>query len=412
MAAPSVGRTWGPPLVGLALILGGPLALWRTPLHTLAFTWLVLLFLALWGFLVAALVGAMLQASMPPLAMLERLVRRWVAWCSSEPEHLWLQWARQAHNPALGRLYLDRAVRLGGREAQFQEALVYLESGLGAGGQTAAIDRFRRAARRGHPEAAFRLAEALRQGLGSVLPDPGEAQAWYQRAAALGFGPAAAWLAHAYGAGDGVAADPGLAERWAAEAGRLAPHPPCSHSLLRHDSAPDDPLVRASSAAVRRLEAAADRAVARRSGRWGLLMIAVLLGGAGLLWAGFLFWTGSAALFHLPLLMLAPPLVLLALQAWGLRRDRPKVGRDRLLEAAEAGDPEACHRLGLAYRRGGPARPRDDLSAALWFRKAADMGHREAMLALSEAYLGGHGVLRDPREAARWAEAARRESTS
>lgn len=114
----------------------------------------------------------------------------------------------------------------------------------------------------------------------------------------------------------------------------------------------------------------------------------------------------------MPLLMLAPLLVMLGWQAWQLRKDRPRSGRDRLLEAAEAGDPEACHRLGLAYRQGSSTRPRDGYSAVLWFRKAAELGHREAMLALSEAYLGGHGILRDAREAARWAEAARRESTS
>ncbi len=42
------------------------------------------------------------------------------------------------------------------------------------------------------------------------------------------------------------------------------------------------------------------------------------------------------------------------------------------------------------------------VSLALWL----------LVVALAEAYLGGHGVLRDPRESARWAEAARRESTS
>ncbi len=334
MAVPSAWRTWGLPLAGLALILGGPLALLGTPLHALAMTWLGLIILALWWFLVASVLGAALQASMPPLALLERLVRRWVAWWSPEPERLWLQWARQAHHPALGRLFLDRAVGLGGREAQFQEALVFLEGGLGAGGQSAAVDRLRRAARRGHPEAAFRLAEALRQGLGTVLADPGEAEAWYQRAAGLGFGPAAAWLAHAYEAGDGVAADPAQAERWAAEVRRLAPHPPLSRSLLRHDAAPTDSLVRAAAATTRTLEGVADRMVARRTGRWVLLGVGTLLGGAALLWAGFLFWTGSAALFHLPLLMLAPPLLMLAWQALGLWRDRPKGGRDRLREAA------------------------------------------------------------------------------
>jgi TPR repeat protein len=35
-----------------------------------------------------------------------------------------------------------------------------------------------------------------------------------------------------------------------------------------------------------------------------------------------------------------------------------------------------------------------------------------AMVALSDAFLGGHGLPRDPREAARWAKEARRESSS
>ena len=52
------------------------------------------------------------------------------------------------------------------------------------------------------------------------------------------------------------------------------------------------------------------------------------------------------------------------------------------------------------------------LGAALWFRKAAEGGHQGAMTELSRAYLGGHGVVRNAQEAARWAKAARRESTS
>jgi TPR repeat protein len=110
--------------------------------------------------------------------------------------------------------------------------------------------------------------------------------------------------------------------------------------------------------------------------------------------------------------MLGPPALMLAWQAWRLRREGPRGGRDRLREAAEGGDPEACYRLGLAYRQGSARLPKDDLSAAVWFRRAAEAGHREAMAALGEAYLGGHGVMRDPREAARWAEASRREPAS
>jgi len=414
MSGPPLGGwpVWGRPMVCLALGTVAPLLLFPTPLRVLAMTWFVVLILVVWVFLVGAVVGAMTRASMPALSMVERLVRRWVAWFSPEPERLWLQWAREAHYPALGRLYLERAVRLGGREALFQEALVFLEGGLGPGGQGAGIQRLRQAAQRGHPEAAFRLAEALRTRQGHVLGDASEAQTWYQRSAAMGFGPAAAWLAQAHEVGDGVPVDEVKARHWARLAADLQPHPPPSHNLLRHDAAPVDAFVRASADTLRRMETAADRVLAYRTGRWGLFLGGLSLGGLGLFVVGTLFWTGSSGLHHMPLLMLTPLVLMLGWQAWQLRQDRPRSGRDRLREVAEGGDPEACHRLGLAYRQGSSARPRDDFSAALWFRKAADLGHREAMLALSEAYLGGHGVLRDRREAARWAEAAGRESTS
>ena len=54
-----------------------------------------------------------------------------------------------------------------------------------------------------------------------------------------------------------------------------------------------------------------------------------------------------------------------------------------------------------------------EYSERLWKRLVVTPGtdggewNREAMVALSAACLGGHGMLRDPREAARWAEAAR-----
>jgi hypothetical protein len=110
--------------------------------------------------------------------------------------------------------------------------------------------------------------------------------------------------------------------------------------------------------------------------------------------------------------MLGPPLVLLGWQAWRHWRERPRSSRDRLREAAEAGDTEACYQVGLRHQRGDARCLKDDLAAAIWFRRAAEAGHPGAMEAMAQAYLGGHGVLRDPREAARWAEAARRESTS
>jgi hypothetical protein len=403
---PGAGRAWGLGIASLLALLLGPLLLLPTPLARLAEAWAALLILAFWGYVAASFVGLLARVGTPPLALLERGVRIWVARFAPEPEALWLHWARRAHHPDQAWWCLDRAVRLGGAEATFQEGLAYLEGGFGPGGVIDGAQRMGRAARRGHPEAAFRFAEALRTGHG-VPADPAEAGAWYRRAASAGFGPAAAWLARACETGDGLAADPEEARRWSGIAARLAPHPPLSRSPLRHDAGPEDPLVRLGGRLAGRVEAAADRAVAHSAGRWTLLLGVILLGGLALVTVGAFFWAGSSGLHHLPLIMLGPPLLLLGWQAWRLRREGPTRRRDRLREAAEAGDPEACYRLGLAFLRGDAHRPKDDLSAVLWFRRAAEAGHREAMRALAEAYRGGHGVIRDPRAAARWEEAAR-----
>ena len=403
---------WGWPCLGLILILLGPLLLFLTPLAGLALTWVVLLILALWTFLMAALIGAMAGTSTSALTWLECRLRSWVARFAPHPEHLWLHWARQAHRSATAHWCLDRALRLDGAEALFQEGLAYLEGGFGAGGQATAVERFRKAAARGHAEAAFRLAEALRTGYGSFLPEPSEAEIWYRRAALKGFGPAAAWLARAYLEGDGVTPDEAQARRWLEVAASLSPHQELSRSLFRHDAAPEDALVRMSGQALRGLEGHADRLISYRAGRWVLIVVATVLALMALVTVGSFFWAGSSSLYHLPLLMLLPSLLMLGWQAWRLRREGPRGGRDRLREAAEGGDLDACYRLGLQHRVGTPHLPKDDLGAVLWFRKAAEGGHREAMAALAQAYLGGHGVLRDPQEAARWAEAARHESTS
>jgi hypothetical protein len=402
---------WIKALTLLLLLLFAPLFLGATSLAGLAQLWKWLLMLLLYVVIMSLFLGALLGVNLPVLRWLERHLRNWVARFDPDAEGLWLHWARRAHHPDQGRWYVDRAAALGGREAQFQEGLVFLEGGMGAGGQGAGVDRMRRAALRGHPEAAFCLAEALRTGYGSVLPEPAEAELWYQRSAGLGFGMAAAWLARAYEDGDGVAVDGDKARHWAARAESLRPHAGLSHSLLRHDAGPPDPLVRLLGGALDRAEAAADQVVAYRTGRWALFLGAGGLLATALLLVGSIFWAGSSRLFHLPLFFASPLLLILGWQAYQLQKDRPRTGRDRLLEDAEAGDPEACFQIGLSHRQGDRHRMKDPLTATLWFRRAAEAGHRGAMEALAEAYLGGHGVLRDPREAARWAEAARHEST-
>lgn len=398
---------WGRPLGLLALILLGPLLLLPTPLASLALTWAFLLLLAIWALATAGFIGALVGTETPVLPRVEGALRAWVARFAPDPSALWVHWARETHRPVQARDFLQRAAACGGAEGLFQEGLAWFGGGFGSGGDAAGRERMARAARRGHPEAAFWLAEALRTGRGGPRDGAG-ALVWYQRSASAGFGPAAAWLAEAHERGDGAPADPEQARRWAEAAVRLAPHPVLSRSPLRHDAAPEDPLVRAGAGVARRLVAAADRVVAHRMGQRLVVAGAVLLAGSGLALVATFFLVGASGLFFLPLLMLVPPLLLLVWQAWRLRQEGPRRGRDRLRDAAEAGDPQACFRMGLACRQGGPHRPKDDLEAARWFHRAAEAGHRGAMEALALAYLGGHGVLRDPREAARWAEAARR----
>ena len=399
-------RIWALPVALLVLLLLGPLLLLPTRMSAVAVTWMTLLALGVWGIGVAALVGSIARVETPVLVYLERLVRIWAARFAPDPESLWIQWGREAHRSAQAHWCLERAARLGGAEAFFQEGLVYFDGGFGAGGQIAGAERMGRAARKGHPEAAFWYAESLRTGRGCPR-DPAGARLWYERSAAAGFGPAAVWLAQAYALGDGMAADPDLARRWQETSDRLAPHPPLGRSPLRHDAALEDPLIRVGAQIARNLEAVGDGLIAHRAGRWAVGIGAVLLAGLGLGVAATIFLVGSSGLFFLPLLLLAPPFLMLAWQAWGLHREGPKRGRDRLREAAEAGDPEACFQMGMAYRHGTPQLPRDESSATAWFHRAAQAGHQEAMKALVQAYLGGHGVVRNPREAARWEEAAR-----
>jgi len=398
---------WARPLGLLALILVGPLLLLPTGLSGLATTWIFLLLASGWCFFMATLIGAMVGTSQSAPTWLLFRLRCFVARFAPDPARLWLHWARQSHDDRMARRCLEQAAALGGGEALFQEGLVFLEGGFGAGGQMTALARFRQAAEGGHPEAAFRYAEGLRTGLGPAR-NLAEAEAWYLRAARSGFGPAAAWLAQAYAQGDGVAVDGDKARHWATVAAGLAPHPPLSRSLLHHSAAPEDSLRRGQAWVGQGLEEALGRWVTHPLGRWSLGIGVVLLILLAFVVLASFFWAGSSQLYHLPLIMLAPPLLLLARQAWRLRQEGPRRGRDRLREAAEGGDPEACYRVGLQHRAGTPQHPKDDQEAVRWFRKAAEGGHPGAMAALAEAYLGGHGVVRDPREAARWAESARR----
>ncbi len=81
----------------------------------------------------------------------------------------------------------------------------------------------------------------------------------------------------------------------------------------------------------------------------------------------------------------------------------------RLQPLAEAGNPAAQYRLGLAHAQGrGVAR--DPVAALAWWHKAGIQGNPDAQYQLGEAYLEGRGVEQDAGLASAWlARAAARE---
>ena len=68
---------------------------------------------------------------------------------------------------------------------------------------------------------------------------------------------------------------------------------------------------------------------------------------------------------------------------------------------AERGDPRAENWLGLLYHNGAGV-TQDDVTAAKWYRHAAQQGYAVAQFNLAVEYIEGTGVARDEAEAAQW----------
>lgn len=302
-----------------------------------------------------------------------------------DPAARWLRWAREAHHGDVALACLDRAVALGDADARFEHALLEMEGLYGAAEPAISL---RRAAQAGHLEAMVRLADCLRWGPGRER-NPEEARAWLERAAEAGFRPAAEALARTCR----DAQDEAGAAAWSARAAALPPR--VLRAGLLRPLAARDPLVRAQAAVAERAASGLESLFARPGVQGlalGLLLVAVLCGAAG----------------FLVLCVLSFGLLPAAVGAYYLlfgRRQAQARSYRRLVDAAEAGDAEAAWRLAWAYREGRAGGAADALSAAVWFRRAAEAGHRGAMGELAEALRTGHGVRRDPEEAARWSRA-------
>jgi TPR repeat protein len=80
--------------------------------------------------------------------------------------------------------------------------------------------------------------------------------------------------------------------------------------------------------------------------------------------------------------------------------------RERLLERATKGDPEAQFELGKNYEAGRIGLPRDFALAARWYREAANQGDAYAAASLGILLNFGKGIPRDYVQAYVWYERA------
>ena len=69
---------------------------------------------------------------------------------------------------------------------------------------------------------------------------------------------------------------------------------------------------------------------------------------------------------------------------------------------AEQGDADAMYELGYRYFEGKNGLAKDMTAAVVWWRKAADKGHRDAQYHAAYAYGFGEGVAQDEEESMKW----------
>ena len=346
-------------------------------------------------------VGSSMGAPLGLAAWGERQLLALTAWFCPDSGAFLFRWAEASPSLDRARERLRMAAARGSAPALREVGRDYLEGAFGLEARDAALPWLRRAAGLGDAESSYWLGEALRwkQAAGGHSR---EALDGYQRAARAGFRPAAAWLAQAYAAGDGVPADPAQAEAWAAQAAALPGAEVPAPGLLQRIV--DRPSLLAE------IESDLDEA----AGQVGDLLWPQR-------WFRRVTWTlVGLVLLLTALVILATPLLLrlcillgfwllaasLLLRFHGLAPQRVSRSTRRLEARAGAGDAAACCELGLCYERGHHDLPKDLGAAREWYRRAADKGHPEALLRLADLLSWGVGGPRDVPGARRLLERA------
>ena len=114
------------------------------------------------------------------------------------------------------------AARRGNADAMFELALCHAKGVACAVDHALSAELMRRAAERGQMRACYNLGAFHASGAQpGFAHDPAQAVTWYERAAGLGHGRAAATLAVMYRYGEGVETDAATARRWFARAAEL-----------------------------------------------------------------------------------------------------------------------------------------------------------------------------------------------
>ena len=350
------------------------------------------------------------------LQALENGIRASCAKFMKDPGAAWLRWGRAAHSVSRGLAYLERAAKLDNADAHFELGLFCEGGGHGIGVKEKALDHYHRAAKLGHAEAMFRVGEMLRWGIG-IGKDPEAGRAAYRKAAEMGWGPAAAWLSHAFEKGEGGPSDAELATYWRQRAEILGSATSTRSALLPLPEEPErDPLMRITNAVADGLDQWMGQAIHQPWFLWffwlvlvpgGLLAILALIAGA-LSFIGFTMFLSApwVTLAFLSIAFVVPSLLFLYFWVSQRRGMRWSFRGRRHHAKAEGGDPVACFERGMAFLNGGPETPKDGAEARRWLRLAAEGGHVEAMAQLADLLRFGSGGMKDLTQAKTWLRGA------
>jgi TPR repeat protein len=357
-----------------------------------------------------------------PLAVLDATqsaaLHAW-ALLSGDAGGVWLRAARGARSQAEALARVLKSSRAGHPGGDYELGLAHWDGLMGEGeGWAQAVACFLRAAEHGHAGAMMMLGEAHRLGLGVQRSLP-RALDWYAKGARQGSLRAARILAEAYERGDGVVPDVVKATVWRelAGPGPVPDRPRCCAGGLG-----GAPAVLAAAPGAAEAEGEDGSLEAPRTGLLSrlpehlgplllftgggfLVVIGLLVAAVNLI--GFVKWfrTGNLvfAISTFPVFIM-PGLLLTLWVLWrGKDVDRrARRSSSRLLKLAEAGDREACYRLGRAFLLGDSEHPKDEDTARRWLLRGAELGHSGSAVQLAQMMRWGAGGPRDSEGALGW----------